>query len=189
MRIRLVVAVAALSSLSFASRATAATPAATSAPAAAQDAARLLVPRETWAAGVQQLAAVVQRNLEGHPGSKLQYPSDLQSKVRAEVEAALPYEALVGMHAKELAGTYTEAELKELIAFFGAPVGKKWLQVQPKASEAVALETQRRVEQKMPEIMTKMGQLAQPPASSPHKAGAPASSPHKAGEPGKKSPH
>jgi hypothetical protein len=141
--------------------------------ALAQDVARLLLPKDTWAAGVQQISAGVQRNLEGHPGSKLQYPGDLPSKIRAEVEAALPYEELVGLHAKELAASYTNPELKELLAFFKAPTGNKWLKVQPKASETVALETQRRVDQKLPAIMMKLGQLAEPPASAKKPSDAP----------------
>lgn len=128
--------------------------------ATAKQLARLVVPRPTWEAGVQQLTAMVKGNLEGHPGSQLKYPADLQQKIRAEVEAALPYEDLVGMHARELGASYSEAELKELDAFFKTPAGKKWLEVGPRSSEKVAVETQRRFEQKVPDIMKKMSALA-----------------------------
>lgn len=142
-----------------------AAPGAAAAPAAepsatAKELARQLVTKETWAAGVQQLSGMVQQNLEGHPGAKLKYPADLSQRIRAEVEKALPYDDLIGMHAKELSATYTEPELKEVSAFFKTPSGKKWMEQSGKVSEKASLETQRRFEQKVPEIMGKMTQLA-----------------------------
>jgi hypothetical protein len=128
--------------------------------AAAKDVARQLVPKSTWDVGVQQISAMVQARLEGHPGAQLKYPADLPQKIRAEIAAALPYDELVGMHARELTASFAEAELKEASAFFKTPAGKKWLEVGPKASEKVAIETQRRIEQKLPEIMSKMSNLA-----------------------------
>jgi hypothetical protein len=140
--------------------------------AAAKELARQLAPKETWEAGVKQLSAMVQQNLEGHPGAKLKYPADLSQRIRAEVEKALPYDELVGMHAKELQAGYSDAELKEVGAFFKTPAGKKWLAVQPKASEAVAVETQKRFEKKVPEIMGKMSELAKTSGGGDAKKGA-----------------
>jgi hypothetical protein len=128
--------------------------------AAAKELARQLVPKPTWDTGVQQISTAVKARLEGHPGSQLKYPADLAQKIRAEVEAALPYDELIGMHARELTASYSEAELKEVSGFFKTPAGKKWLEASPRSAEKVTLETQRRFEQKMPEIMTKMSKLA-----------------------------
>ena len=126
----------------------------------ASEVARLLVPREAWAQGVQQLAQDAQSKLQSHPGSKLQYPPDFAGKVRSEVEAVLPYDELVGMHAKELGARYSEQELKELLAFYRTPTGQKFLKVMPAATESVSRQTQQRFEQKMPEVMKKLAQLA-----------------------------
>jgi uncharacterized protein len=159
--IRLIAAFAAASALLLVGSASAAEPAAPS--ASAQELAKLLVPKETYAVGMKQLAGSVQANLQRHPGANLQYPADLPTKAQAEVEAALPYDDLVGMHAKELGKAYTEQEMKDLSAFVRSPIGKKWLEAQPKVSEAVALETQQRFGQKMPDIMKKLSALAKVP--------------------------
>jgi hypothetical protein len=185
--IRFVALVASAVALLRAGPAAAAEPAAPS--AAAQELARLLVPKETWNAGMQQLADNVQRNLQRHPGANLQYPADFQSKARAEVDAALPYDDLVGMHAKQLSAAYSDAEMKDLSAFLKTPVGKKWLQEQPKVSERVAIETQQRFGQKMPEIMNKLGQLAKKPEAGSAAADAAkkvGEAPKKAADPAKK---
>ncbi len=170
--VRLVAVVASAFSLLVAETTLAAQPEAPPS-ATAQDLARLLVPKEKWALGLQQLGMVVQQNLEGHPGSKLQYPSDLPTRIRAEVEAALPYNDLLGMHAKELSSSYTEPELKELSGFFRTPVGKKWLEVQPKTTQAVTVSMQQRFDQKLPDVMKKLAQLAKPPVPAKNRAETP----------------
>ncbi len=132
----------------------------------AADVARLTVPRETWAQGVQALAQDAQARLQSHPGSKqLQYPPGFDAKVRAEVEAVLPYDELVGMHAKELSSKFTEQELKDLLAFYRTPAGQKYLKVMPAVAETVSKQTQQRFEQKMPEVMQRLAKLSTTPAS------------------------
>jgi hypothetical protein len=136
--------------------------AAEAAPAAATDLARLLVTKEMWAQGVQAVAQNVQSQFQGHPGAKLKIPVE---KARAEVEAALPYDELVQMHAKALAKNYSASELTELLAFHRTPTGKHWLTAQPAVFETVGAETQQRIEKKMPEIMQKLAQGAGAPGS------------------------
>jgi hypothetical protein len=182
--IRLIAAVAASSALLLVGSASAAEPAAPS--ASAQELAKLLVPKETYAIGMKQLADVVQANLQRHPGANLQYPADLPTKARSEVEAALPYDDLVGMHAKELGKAYTEQEMKELSTFVRSPIGKKWLEAQPKVSEAVALETQQRFGQKMPDIMKKLAALAKTPEHGKADAQKAVEAPKKAADTAKK---
>lgn len=155
-------------------------PASTALTGPAAELARVLVPKESWSLALQQMGANVQRTLEGHPGSKLKYPADMPAKIRAELEGVLPYDALVAIHAKEISAQYTPAEMNELLAFYRTPVGKKWLAVQPKVSDAVAAETQRRVEQKMPDVMQRLAKLSQTPPPAPKAApGAAAKAPAK----------
>jgi hypothetical protein len=166
------VAVVAAACLLVADVAVAAEPAPPS--AAAKEVAQLLVSKENWSVAMQQLAESVQQNLQRHPGSKLEYPKDMPAKARAEVEAALPYDDLVGMHAKQLSGSYSDAELREVSTFFRSPVGKKWLETSPKLSGAVAMETQQRFSQKMPEIMKKLSAEAKGPPEAAKKPAEPA---------------
>jgi uncharacterized protein len=132
----------------------------------AADIARLLVPKETWAAGLAQLAQNVQGRLQSRPGPQLQYPPEFPAKVRSELEVVLPYDDLVGMHAQALSASYTEPELKNLLAFYRSPLGQKWLKVSPGLSDKVAGETQQRMEKQMPAVMERLGKLAKAPAAS-----------------------
>jgi hypothetical protein len=138
--------------------------------AGADELAKVLMPRKTWDDGLNQLAQNVQGRMQMHPGKKIEYPADFPKKVRAELEAALPYDVLVGIHAKQLAASYSEAELKDLLAFYRSPTGQKSLQTMPAVSEKVAMETQQRVESKMPEIMSKLSSQAKMPAGGAPKA-------------------
>ncbi|HTP30413.1 MAG TPA: DUF2059 domain-containing protein [Anaeromyxobacteraceae bacterium] len=128
----------------------------------ASELARVFVPRDSWEQVVASLAQNVQARLQSHPGSNLHYPPDFSAKVRAEIESALPYDTVVAMNAKEISATYSEAEVKELLAFYRSPVGQKFLKVSPKVTGKVAMEAEQRVNQKMPDIMKRLGKLAQP---------------------------
>ena len=125
----------------------------------AADIARLLVPKETWSTGLAQLAQNVQGRLQSRPGPQLQYPPDFPAKVRGELEAVLPYGDLIGMHAQALSASYTEPELKDLLAFYRSPLGQKWLKVSPGLSDKVAGETQQRMEKQMPAVMERLGKF------------------------------
>jgi hypothetical protein len=160
---RLVVA-AVISALAAPALAAAPTPAAKPVPKpapvemkpSAGELARVLMPKKTWDEGLAALAKSVQGRMQQHPGAKLEYPADFGKQVRAELDAALPYEALLELHAKELSAGYSEAELKDLLAFYKTPTGQKYLQVMPTVSERIAIQTQQRVESKMPAIMEKL---------------------------------
>jgi uncharacterized protein len=131
-------------------------PAAVEMKPSAAELARVLMPKKTWDEGLSALAKDVQGKMQMHPGAKLEYPADFGKQVRAELDAALPYDALLELHAKELSAGYTEQELKDLLAFYKTPTGQKSLQVMPAVSEKVAIQTQQRVESKMPAIMEKL---------------------------------
>ena len=160
---RLAVA-AVISTLAAPALAAAPEPAAKSAPKpapvevkpSAGELARVLMPKKTWDDGLSALAKDVQGKMQMHPGAKLEFPADFGKQVRAELDAALPYDALLALHAKELSAGYTEQELKDLLAFYKTPTGQKSLQTMPVVSEKVAIQTQQRVESKMPAIMEKL---------------------------------
>jgi hypothetical protein len=134
-------------------------PAAATAPA--KELAHLLVPKETWAAGVDQITANVQQQLLSHPGANLRYPADFPQKVRAEVEKIVPYDEFVSMHATQLSTAFSDSELKDVLAFYRSPTGQKWQRDLPKTSQPVAAETQKRFSERMPEVMSRLGAMAQ----------------------------
>lgn len=141
---------------------------------AASDLARILATKESWSQGVEGLSKMLQSQFSGHPGSSLTLPPGFDKKVRAEVEAAMPYEAMVDLHARQLAAAYTEPELNDLLAHYRSPVGQKWLKTMPGVSEKIAAETQKQVDPKIGEAMKRLAKDVKPPAGS----GAAKSDPH-----------
>jgi len=162
--------------------------------AQATELARLMVTKPNWSAAMDQMAQAAGQQLQGHPGSALTLPPDFNAKARAEVEKVLPYEELIGLHAKELSALYTDQELGELVTFHKSPLGQKYLQASPQEADRVGRATQERFGQKMPEIMKKLAAgLPQPaggkkmPAGHPAMGGAPAGHPAPAAAPAKPS--
>ncbi len=141
-------------------------PAAAPASKAATDLARMLATKESWSQGVDGLSKMLQSQFSGHPGSSLSLPPGFDKKVRGEVEAALPYEALVDIHARQLAAAYTEPELNDLLVHYRSPVGQKWLKTMPGVSEKIAMETQKQVDPKLGEVMKRLAKDVKPPAGS-----------------------
>jgi hypothetical protein len=144
--------------------------------ASATELSRLLVPKQAWAEGIGQIAQQVQGQMQMHPGAKLEYPPDFAKSVRAEVEGAVPYEETVGLNAKELQAAFSEAELKDVLGFFKSPVGQKWLDTAGKVQMKAGMEADKRLQQKMPEIMTRLADLVKAPAGAKAPQGHPAMS-------------
>lgn len=140
-------------------------PAAKAGPAkpAATELARILMPKKTWSEGLDQLGRMVQMRMQGGHAVQLEFPKDFQPKVKAELEAALPYEELIGLHAKELGAAFNDGELGDMLAFYRSPTGQKALVKMGEVQNTVGLETQKRIEGKMPEIMKKLSGMAKAP--------------------------
>lgn len=153
---------------------------------AATDLAHVLATKEAWSQGVEGLSKMVQSQFSGHPGSSLSLPPGFDKKVRAEVEAVLPYETLVGIHARQLAAAYSEPELNDLLAHYRSPVGQKWLKEMPGVSEKIAMETQKQVDPKLGEVMKRLAKDVKPPADGGAKADAKAAPAKKAPAPAAK---
>lgn len=150
-------------------------PAAATASKTATELAHVLVTKEAWSNGVASTSKMIQSQFTGHPGSSLTLPPGFDKKVRTEVEAILPYDALVDIHARELSAAYSEPELAQLVTFYKSPVGQKWLKEMPQVSEKIAVETQKRVDPKLNELIGRLAKDVKPPAGgSPHGQAAPA---------------
>jgi hypothetical protein len=136
-------------------------PAAKPAPAkpAATELARLLMPKKTWAEGIDRLGDMVQSRMSMRPGQQVEFPKDFKSKAKAELEAVLSYDELIGLHAKELGAAFTDGELADLTAFYQSPTGQKALVKMGDVQNTVGLETQKRIEGAMPGITKKLSAL------------------------------
>ena len=136
---------------------------------AATELARLLMPKKTWSDGLDQLGQMVQMRMQMHvTSSSLEYPKDMPAKIRSELEGVLPYEELIGIHARELSAGFSDGELGDLLAFYRSPTGQKSLVKMGEVQNKVSLETQKRIEGKMPDIMKKLSAFAK---ASPAKEG------------------
>lgn len=130
----------------------------------ATELAKLLATREAWTQGVDGLTRMVMSQFQGHPGSSLQLPAGFEKKVHGEVEAILPYDTLVDMHARQLGAAYSEPELNELLAHYKSPTGQKWLKTMPVVAQKVAMDTQKQVDPKLGELMNRLSKEVKPPA-------------------------
>ena len=141
---------------------------------AATELARLMVTKANWSTAMDQMVEAAAQQLQGHPGSSLKLPADFNGKARAEVDQVLPYEELIGLHAKELSAAYSDQELVELVTFHKSPLGQKYLQASPQEAAKVGLATQERFAQKMPDVMKKLAAgLPHPPPGQQMPAGHP----------------
>lgn len=145
--------------------------------AAAGELARIVAPRATWSAELDGLARLVAARMQAHPGASLQFPADFEKTVRAELEKVLPYETTLASHARELAAAFTEPELKELVVFFKTPTGSKWLQSAGEVQARIGLDAQRRLDEKLPDIQSRLVKLAKAPPRSKAPAPMPAGHP------------
>ncbi len=129
---------------------------------AAAELAQVMIPRSLWSQNLDGIGMQAQAQLSSHPGSNLQYPADFQKTVKAELDKAFPYDEMIGSHAKELAAAYTDAELKELLAFYRSPTGAKWLKTSGDVQGKADLATQQRLQERMPDIMMRLAKLGKP---------------------------
>jgi hypothetical protein len=65
-------------------------------------------------------------------------------------------QSMVETTARYYASTFTEAEIKDLIAFFKTPTGQKYLQLSPKILDGLAVEAQRWAERTSEQVMSRV---------------------------------
>ena len=65
-------------------------------------------------------------------------------------------QAMVDTTARYYASTFSEPELKDLIAFFKTPSGQKYLQLSPKILDGLAVEAQRWAERTSEQVMARV---------------------------------
>jgi hypothetical protein len=76
--------------------------------------------------------------------------------VKLRAEAAPKRQELHNEVARAYAGQFTEQDLKDLLAFYQTPLGKKLIEGEPKAGEAAAQVAQVWVEKYADEVASKM---------------------------------
>lgn len=114
----------------------------------------LVMPKDVYNALLDQLMTNMSASMQ-QAGAKIS-PKDA-SKLKAVVAEVLPYDELVQWNVDIYAGKFTADELKELIKFYGTPVGKKAAKLLPEISGEVGKKVGTVIVQRMPAAMKKAG--------------------------------
>ncbi|WP_437335293.1 DUF2059 domain-containing protein [Sorangium sp. So ce394] len=114
----------------------------------------LVMPREVYNALIDQLMTNMGASMQ-QAGARISAKDT--GKLKAVVAEVLPYDELVQWNVDIYAGKFTADELKELIKFYGTPVGKKAAKLLPEISGEVGKKVGSVIMQRMPAAMKKAG--------------------------------
>lgn len=87
--------------------------------------ARAVFPRERWERLVSQASLELTQRLAAASQGHFQLDPEFSDRLREEYERLAPYEELVANQSQILGRQYTPAELRQLLAFYRTPLGKK----------------------------------------------------------------
>ncbi|MNM87556.1 hypothetical protein D3C81_997420 [compost metagenome] len=86
------------------------------------------------------------------PASKKAVLDSYQAKANAALDQAIGWKKLKPDMVKLYTTTFTESELKDLVAFYQSPLGKKVLEKMPQVTQQSAQLTQRKLESAVPVV-------------------------------------
>jgi hypothetical protein len=87
--------------------------------------ARAVFPRERWERLVSQASLELTQRLTAASQGQFRLDPEFSDRLREEYERLAPYEELVANQSQILGRQYTPAELRQLLAFYRTPLGKK----------------------------------------------------------------
>jgi hypothetical protein len=128
--------------------------------AAAVELSRTVLTQETWdrtlkaanAQTAEQLVAMVQRS-----GGTV--APEFAAAFEAEFSKMVPYQEIVDLQAGLLAKHYTEAEIRQLLAFYKTPIGQKMIRVMPEVTADVTAWSMSIMQQRMAGVMERLAPL------------------------------
>jgi hypothetical protein len=118
------------------------------------DLVKLVTPLETYQAMIEQMS---KQMLASMRQSGVQLPPDVESKLGKAVMEALPYDELTGWTVEVYAPRFTTDEIRQLIAFYNTPTGKKAAKLLPEISGEVGKKMGPVITQRLPAAMKKVG--------------------------------
>ncbi len=119
---------------------------------------RLAMPEENWKrmvkTGAEQVSQYIATSL-AQAGA--QTPADLPARVAEEYARIMPsYQEILDLQAGLLAKHYTDGELRELLAFYRTPLGRKAIRIMPEVSADVNGQLLAMMQQRMPAMMERL---------------------------------
>ncbi len=115
---------------------------------------QLVTPQESYQAMITQMTTQMLASMQGAGGK---VPPDAQGKMARAVADALPYNDLATWTVEIYSAKFTTEEIKQLIAFYKTPVGKKAAKLLPEISGEVGKKMGPILMQRLPVSMKKVG--------------------------------
>ena len=143
---------------------------------AARELTQLVMPKDGYQKMMQQMSESM---VEGMSRSGAQVPKDFPSRMLTVVQEALPYDEQVSFMTKLYASRFSEAELKDMVAFYKTPTGNKLVRELPGIMRESAVWASELLPKRLPQLMSKHG--IGPDTNSPNSGpgNAPSSDPKK----------
>jgi uncharacterized protein len=126
---------------------------------------RLVLPRESWDRMMVQSADQVLDMIVSSSQGKVQLTPALRDRVRRDFAAVVSYAEMIDLQAGLLAKHYTDAEVRELLAFYRTPLGQKAIRIMPDVSADVNGQLQVTLQQKLPALIQGLTEFMQAEAS------------------------
>ncbi|MGH8467292.1 MAG: DUF2059 domain-containing protein [Pseudomonas sp.] len=108
------------------------------------------------------------------PASKKAVLDSYQAKANAALDQAIGWNKLKPDMVKLYTSTFTESELKDLVAFYQSPLGKKVLEKMPQVTQQSAQLTQQKLESAVPVVNKLLADMTKELDPNAGKAAAPA---------------
>ena len=115
---------------------------------------QLVTPQETYQAMITTMTTQMMASLQ-QSGAKM--PQDAAGKMGKTVMEALPYNDLAQWTVEIYASRFSTDEIKQMIAFYKTPVGKKAAKLLPEISGEIGKKMGPIVMQRLPAAMKKVG--------------------------------
>jgi hypothetical protein len=120
----------------------------------ARDLTQLVMPKEGYQKMMQQMAEGM---AEGMSRSGAPTPKDLPATMMTVIQEALPYDEQIAFLTKLYASRFSEAELKDMLAFYKTPTGAKLVRELPGIMRESAVWASQLLPQRLPPLMAKHG--------------------------------
>jgi uncharacterized protein len=119
-----------------------------------QELVQLVTPRETYQGVVEQMTSQM---MAGMQQRGVGFPPEAASKIKRAITEALPYTELVEWTVEIYATRFNAEEIKQLLAFFKTPAGRKSARLIPEISGEVGKKMVPIMMQRLPEAMRRNG--------------------------------
>ena len=118
---------------------------------------RFVLSEAAWSRMQAGTAAQLQRYIEAAlRESGTEPPKDFAARFSAEFLGIISYQEVIDLQAGLLAKYYTDAEIKELLAFYKTPLGQKMIRAMPEVSQDVNGQMLAIVQRRLPGLIEKM---------------------------------